>query len=82
MNVVGLGLLVLLAVLSLYRRFTRISVSHIPGPPSESFALGVCVLFTESVHSYNDVFTQAILLKYSKVKRESLTLNGNVSMET
>ncbi|KAK0195663.1 cytochrome P450 [Armillaria mellea] len=39
-NVVGLGLLALLAVLSLYRRFTRISVSHIPGPPSGSFVLG------------------------------------------
>ncbi|KAK0461023.1 cytochrome P450 [Desarmillaria tabescens] len=39
-NVVGLGLLAFLAVLSLYRRFTRISVSHIPGPPPESFVLG------------------------------------------
>ena len=35
-----LALFVFLFLYSIYRRFTRVSLADIPGPPAESFLLG------------------------------------------
>lgn len=33
------------ALYALYRRYTRISIAHIPGPRSESFILGMLMAY-------------------------------------
>lgn len=58
---------VLAVLYAIYRRLTRISIAHIPGPPPESFLLGISFHLSRLIRGLPSP-PQAIYVNSSKVR--------------